>query len=251
MAHPPDEDIWPQVRGHAWKYRRRTQPVRLVIIHSTRSGQPGIELEYQRTKNWFLSRANRVEDDPPWASMASYIIGHDGRLCRVLPDDCYPTWSAGHMDPIAISFELAQPTDGTPYAEATLDRAAIEVARVCRREGIPPRVLAWVSGDNREAPGISRHDRSDNGRHWGKSDPGRLFDDRGFERRVQRAMELEQRIEELSRFRSAHELRHVAATLRDSLITDLLAGRYGVRFVGAHDLRRQLVRGDRVLATLD
>jgi len=258
MAFPPDEDIWPQVRGHLWKYRRRTQPVRLVIIHSTRSGRPDIGLEYQRTKNWFLSHNNRVADDPPWGSMASFIVGHDGRLCRVIPEDHYPTWSAGHMDPIAISFELAQPTNDAPYTEATLARAALEVARVCRTYRVPAVVLPWVSADNRQAPGIARHDRSDNGWCWGKTDPGRLFDDRSFERRVQRIMDLERELEEtrrhvdeLGHFRYVHELYHASAALRDSVINELLAGRLAVRFAGTGDLRRQLLRGDRVLATLD
>lgn len=251
MPFPPDEDIWPRVRAHPWKYRRRTERVRLVIIHATRSGRPDIGLEYQRAKNWFLSPNNRVEENPPWASVASSIIGHDGRLCRVLPDEYYPTWSAGHMDPIAISLELAQPTNDTPYTEATLERAAREVARVCRAYDIPPRVLAWVSADNRQAPGLARHDRSDNGRHYGKSDPGRLFDDRQFERRVRGVMDVDRELEQLRNFRAGHELYHLTVALRDSLITDLILGRYTVRFAGPGDFRRQLVREGRVVATLD
>ena len=92
------------------------------------------------------------------------------------------------MDPLAISYELAQPDDDTPFTAACLERAALEVAKDCSRFGIPPVVLAYVSGDNHEAPGIARHDRSANGDKWGKTDPGRLFDDRAFEARVRHHM---------------------------------------------------------------
>ena len=50
------------------------------------------------------------------------------------------------------------------------------------------RVLAFLSADNREAPGYVRHDRSANGSYYGKSDPGRLFPDREFEARVRELM---------------------------------------------------------------
>lgn len=185
--YPPDETIWPQVEPHTWKYAPRWHTPRLILIHATR-GNNTMELQYQATKNWQISPNNRVveADGSAWASMSDRIISHEGQLCRTLPEDRHPTWSAGHMDPWAISYELAQPPEswGLPFTEACLDRAAREVAQDCVRYGIPAVVLPYVSGDNHEAPGIARHDRSANGTTWGKSDPGRFFDDRGFERRV-------------------------------------------------------------------
>lgn len=182
---PPDETIWPQVRQHPWKYAQRTDPIRLIIIHSTR-GANTMEKQYIATKNWQISPNNKVIDG--WGSMSSRIISHEGQLCISLPDDVYPTWSAGHMDPIGISYELAQPSDDIPFTEACLERAAIEVAKDCIRFNIPPVILPFVSVDNHEAPGIARHDRSANGVKWGKTDPGRLFDDRAFEARVRSNM---------------------------------------------------------------
>jgi len=191
VAYPPDESIFDRLRQHTWKWAPRWHTPRLIIIHSTRSGIPGhMAQEYGSTLNWQMSPSNRVveADGSVWGSMSDRVIGHDGRLCRSLPDDCHPTWSAGHMDPWAISYELAQPTNDTPFTEATLDRAAREIAKDCGRYNIPPVVLPYVSGDNHEAPGIARHDHSANGRTWGKSDPGVLFDDQAFERRVRAYM---------------------------------------------------------------
>lgn len=247
-AFPADETIWPQVQLHPWKFRRRIEAVRLVLIHASR-GPAALELQYEATKNWQLSPANRFESGgETWAAISSRIIGHDGRHCLVIPDDWFPAYSAGHMDPLAVSFELAQPDDATAFAAATLERAALETARLCRRYAIPPRVLDWVSADNHEAPGIARHDRSDNGRRWGKSDPGRWFEDRWFEGRVRYYMNIE---DDLANCRLAAGLRELAAGLRDSVIADLLAGRLAVRWASGDDRRRLLLRDGTPLVLLD
>lgn len=189
-----DDDIWDSVRPHAWKWEPRTQPIRLIIIHATRSGIAGrtAAQEYGATVNWFVSPNNGVDTDGrpgfEWGGMTSTIIG-GGKICRVMPDDVYPTWSAGHMDPVALSIEIGQNLDGTPFENRDLDLAARYVAEKCTEYNIPPRVLPFVSGDNHEAPGISRHDHSQNGRILGKSDPGSAFDDRAFETRVRLYME--------------------------------------------------------------
>jgi len=187
-----DENLWDRIMLHPWKWGERWEPVRLIVIHASR-GANTMARQYEATKNWQLSASNRnVEPDgSEWASMSNRIIGHDGRQCISIPDGFYPRWSLGHADPIAISFELAQPDDDTPFTEATLDRAAREVAALCVKYDIPPRVLPWLSADNHEAPGIARHDRSDNGRLYGKSDPGRQFDDAAFESRVRAYMEVD------------------------------------------------------------
>lgn len=178
-------NIWPAVKSHTWKYRKRDANPKLIEMHAIR-GDTTMELQDDSCRNWFKSANNRVrvEGGADWASMASRIIGAGGSHTIVMPDDYYPTWSAGHMDPIGISFELAQPPGHPPFTEACLDRAALEVAKCCLQYDIPPVVLPWVSGDNREAPGICRHDNSANGRKWGKDDPGWRFDDGGFEARV-------------------------------------------------------------------
>ena len=191
MRWPPDETIWLRVKQHAWKYRTRPEPVRLILMHATR-GLTTMAKQYGATINWSLSPNNIVHHDggEVSAGIASKVISDTGQLCQIIPDEWHPTWSAGHMDPIAVSYELAQPAPGSaPFTEACLDRAAYEVAKDCLKYNIPPVVLSYVSGDNHQAPGIARHDHSANGDYYGKSDPGSQFDDRAFEARVLLQME--------------------------------------------------------------
>ena len=178
-----NRNIWPQVRLDDWKYRTRTRPITLVEIHCTRSGIPGRTPanEYGSTINWSLTpnNINRVPGDD-WASMESFICGA-GQVCRVLADNVYPHYSLGHADPEAISIEIGQNLQGTAFDPRDLQNAAQICAYFSERNGIPVRVLDWLSADNHEAPGYVRHDRSRNGQISGKSDPGRRFNDRDFE----------------------------------------------------------------------
>lgn len=185
-----DDDIWPDVSTDPWKFRRRTAQPTLVELHATRSGIPGRTAaeEYASTKAWFVSPNNIVrEPGANWGSMASYIVG-GGKLCCVLPEDRYPHYSLGHADHLAFSIEIAQATNDTPFLDEDLEIAAELCADLSTRHNIPVRVLPYLSGDNREAPGYVRHDRSANGTKYGKSDPGTLFDDAAFIERVKRHM---------------------------------------------------------------
>jgi len=215
-----DDDIWPRVQPHAWKWERRTRPISLILMHATRSGILGRTpaQEYGSTINWFVSPDNGVntdgDPDPEWGGMSSVIIG-GGKSCRVLPHDCYPTYSLGHGDPIGLSIELGQNMDGTPFDERDLDLAARQSAEWCRQYRIPPNMLRWLSEDNHEGPGIARHDRSDNGRYYGKSDPGRAFDSAQFEARVRSYLE-EDDVDEVAR-KAIEELKKTDAGLRSLL----------------------------------
>ncbi len=201
-----DDNLWSQIQPHAWKYRQRTAAPRLIEIHATRSGIQGrtAAQEYGSTKAWFLSPTNYVDDWPgvtdDWASMASAIVG-GGKLCLVLPEDVYPHWSLGHADHLAFSLEIGQATNTTPFLDEDLDLAAAYCADLSERYNIPVRVLPYLSGDNHEAPGYVRHDRSANGTTWGKSDPGTLFDDHAFEEMVEVHMGLQEIKDELAKLR--------------------------------------------------
>lgn len=182
-----DDDIWESVKLHPWKARPRYDgPITLVELHATRSGIEGRTpmQEYGSTINWFKSQNNINEAlTRPWASMASYIVGN-GRICRVMPDHYWPSFSLGHADPFAISIEIAQATKDTPFDPRDLESAAQICAEISTLHNIPARVLPYLSLDNHQAPGYVRHDRSDNGQWYGKSDPGWLFNDAAFEDRV-------------------------------------------------------------------
>lgn len=188
------DSIWKEVMLHGWKYRRRTRPISVILIHSTRGGDASYTSgqEYRATINWFISPNNRQggpDVGETWAAMASRIIGDQGAMCEVVPDDIYPAYSAGHADPIAKSYEFAQPTYNSRYDKADLERGAMEVAVDCKQYGIQPRLIPFLSGDNHEGPGIAFHDWSANGRKYGKSDPGPMFPRDWFVERVAQLME--------------------------------------------------------------
>ena len=198
MNRPGDRNIWDQVRRHPWKWRRRTAPIRIILIHATRGGQRHTtEREFEAMQNWETSPNNRIEVKDGagnvidvYGSMASCCIGAGGLLMTMMPDDIYPYASAGHMDPIAKSYEVCQSNDGMPYDPRDIDRLVEEVAEDCVQYNIPPRELVFVSGDNHEAPGIARHDRSANGTKWGKSDPGGMFPPNFYTRVAARVQQL-------------------------------------------------------------
>ncbi len=185
-----DDNLWPRVSNHLWKWRKRTRRIRLVLIHTTRSGQPNFTSlkEYEATRNWFESPNNKQQGrTEQYGGMASYIVG-GGKIAQVMPEDVHPVYSLGHGDREGVSIEIAQATGETPIAAEDFDLAAQLTADICKRHNIPPVMLPWLSEDNHEGPGIARHDRSDNGRDLGKSDPGVMFHDQDFEALVRRYM---------------------------------------------------------------
>lgn len=177
------DNIWDQVRQHDWKWTPRTQTISVELIHTTRGGSADNFSEYAGGMNWFISPNNRRQDAPgqrDYAGIASRLVGAGGKMCVVMPDEMVPTFSAGHIDPIGVSWELAQPRIDSPFDPADLDRLVLEVGANCRQHSVPVRMIPFLSGDNHEAPGIAFHDASANGIKWGKSDPGPLFDRAGF-----------------------------------------------------------------------
>lgn len=186
MSYPPDETI----KAQPWLAKTRTRPVRLIVIHATR-GNIEQARQYEATKNWFRFAGNNAGG---WGGSSNRIISHEGQQCIVWPDEMQPTWSAGYggagsvwaIDEYAISFELAQRTREEPYAEATLARTAREVALLCLKYNIPPVWLERVDQTGAVPTGITGHENTDNGRHYGKTDPGVgvSFDTAAFMKRV-------------------------------------------------------------------
>ena len=185
-----DYDLWPQVGLHTWKYRPRTQPIRLIQLHATRSGRTAIggrpwtmNDERKSSSNWFTSSSNKVPGAPHEAAMCTVLIGN-GTLTRVMPEEMAPHHSLGHADATGLSIEICQPLDSVPFLPADLELAAEVCAEWSAKYDIPVRVLPFLSADNYEGPGYVRHDRSAQGRSVGKSDPGTQFNDREFEAMV-------------------------------------------------------------------
>ena len=106
-------------------------------------------------------------------------------MCIAWPDEMQPTWSAGYgfngpptdwaIDAYAVSIEMAQPDDSTSFTEACLERTARAVARLCQAYSIPAVWLDAVDQTGEVPTGVTGHDRTDNGRRLGKTDPGAMF----------------------------------------------------------------------------
>lgn len=240
MIKPGDRSIWDRVQRHPWKYRKREYKPRMILLHATRGAQRYNSVqEFEAMLNWQISPDNIIRGDgETYASMANVCIGGGGLLMEIVPDGFYPAYSAGHMDPIAKSYEICQSNDGMPYDLRDIDRLVEEVAEDCVQFGIPPRELIFVSGDNREAPGIARHDRSANGKKYGKSDPGSMFPSLTFYERVARRVEQLFRGEEPMTVEERRRLEHVERQLeqtRWSYLTFAIQKNKQIAALQAHD----------------
>ena len=187
VSFPPDVIVRPQ----SWLSAARTDAVRFLEIHATR-GSVAPDQQFQATVNWMQSPNNKARDERGnalgWGSSCSYIIGRDGRLASVLRDDRYPTYSAGYggagstwsIDEYGISYEWCQSANQEEFTTEQYERAAIEYAGKCRMHAIPPVMLDIPRQSGPVPAGFVRHDRCENGRKLGKTDPGPQFRDNEF-----------------------------------------------------------------------
>ncbi len=150
-----------------------------IIWHATRSGIPGRGAadEYTSTLNWFRSPTNLVRDsggNPWYGGMAHYVVG-GGRVCRVLPEELVPRFSAGIHDFRAISVEVAQGTNADDYDARDIALCRELAAELSVRYGFPLGRVPFVDANNNGWPGEAGHEDTAQGRRQGKSDPGPRF----------------------------------------------------------------------------
>jgi hypothetical protein len=169
-------------------------PIHLIEIHSTRGGSLN---EYRATKNWMQSPNN---NQGGWGGACSYIVSDNGLICHVLDDEQQPTYGAGYgrflrpdgwaLDEYGIAVELCQPYINTPFTEVQLRAAAKLCAWYCEKYGISLQFLSIPdqSMSTTFRTGFVRHDRSENGTKFGKSDPGPQFNEDQFLQYVHDAM---------------------------------------------------------------
>ena len=174
-----DNDLWPDVQPHRWKWQDGRVDVAGIIWHATRSGIAGrtAAQEYRSAMNWFRSANNVVRDSAGnawYGAMAHYIIG-GGTVCRALPEELVPRFSAGVHDFSAISIEVAQATRDTPFEPADIELCRELAAELSGRYGFPRRRISFVDAGNHGWPGEVGHQDTAQGRGAGKSDPGTLF----------------------------------------------------------------------------
>lgn len=174
-----DDDIWPAVRAHQWKWQTGRVGVHGIIWHATRSGVRGRSPsdEYGSTLNWFRSPHNLVPDahgNAWYGAMAHYVIG-GGRVCRVLREELVPRFSAGIHDFRAISVEVAQATGEDDYDERDMSLCRELASDLSRRHGFALGRIPFVDENNAGWPGEVGHEDTAQGRQQGKSDPGQRF----------------------------------------------------------------------------
>lgn len=174
-----DLDIWDTVQTHSWKWQSGRVDVVGVIVHATRSGYPGrpASLEYQSAVNWFKSPFNAVLDSVGnkwYGGMSNYIIG-GGQVCRAVPEDLVPRFSAGIHDFRAISIEMGQGTNSDPYYDRDIELLQEAIYDLSMRYGFKTDRIPFVDANNSGWPGIVGHEDTAQGKGQGKSDPGPLL----------------------------------------------------------------------------
>ena len=90
---------------------------------------------------------------------------------------------------MAFPYELAQSPAQEPYTADLYERLAKEVAKDCKQHNIPPVMITVFDQTGSVPTGIVRHDRCENGRKLGKTDPGDQFDEARFIALLQAEME--------------------------------------------------------------
>lgn len=147
----------------------RTGRLRLIVIHSTRSGRTTQadgspwtpEDELAATIGWFQNA---------WAQASAHlVVAANGDWWYCVPWD-RAAWHAGFLNQRSIGIELTQPTIENPFTDIQIARTAEAVRWLCNQFSIPPRHTKhdWQSG-------IIGHEETSQGRSYGKSDPGPLF----------------------------------------------------------------------------
>lgn len=131
-----------------------------VILHSTRSGvstgSDRLSREFDRTINYFMMPAAQAS--------AHYVIGYDeGQVAQMVVLD-YMAWHAGPLNTEYLGIEFTQPTIHDEYSQWQLD---------CGREVLRSLSKLYGFALNRET--ILRHQDTEQGKFWGKSDPGDLL----------------------------------------------------------------------------
>jgi hypothetical protein len=178
----PDVIVKPQ----PWLWQPRFRALRFLEIHATR-GATTPEKQFAATVNWMQSPANGGAAQG-WGGSCSYVIDRDGTLGTVLADNQMPTYGAGYggtgsewsIDEYGISYEWCQSPAQEEFTTEQYERGAAEYAAKCRAYGIPALMLDVQRQAGPVPSGFVRHDRCENGRKLGKTDPGARFRDDDF-----------------------------------------------------------------------
>lgn len=133
---------------------------RAVVIHSTRSGKSMNPSELEGTINYMLT---------PGTVSAHWLISRKGEAIRLVGDE-HQAWHAGALNGRSWGIELEQgiEADGFTHEQITKLRDIMQGYR--DDFGVEWRRIYSVADS-----GFAGHQDTDQGRSFGKTDPGALF----------------------------------------------------------------------------
>ncbi len=134
--------------------------IKTVIIHCTRSGHSMNPTEFQGTLNYMAT---------PGTTSSHWVVARDGTKARVVPDD-RQAWHAGVDNDNAWGIEIEQGAEGDGFTDVQM-AAVVDICKGYRDDfGVPVRhVFDSHSG------GFVGHEETEQGRSYGKTDPGNLY----------------------------------------------------------------------------
>ncbi len=139
--------------------------VRGIVVHGTRSGQPGNPSEGVGTVNYCCT---------PGTTSYNFVIDTDGTVYELVPPGM-AAWHACELNRHWLGVALAQGTRDDPITDAQHATLAWLLRRLCREYEIPFRRLTGLAGPLADC-GIVEHKDTDQGRGYGKSDVGPQLD---------------------------------------------------------------------------
>lgn len=156
-----------------------------VVIHSTRSGQPGLDYDDgPGTENWGMN-PNNGSAAQGWGTYWDLLIYRNGtRVISTDWDTEFASWTAGYGAPGTgtwplgipyIQIEVSQARIDQPFSPESIDSLAQAVAEAAQKYDFPIRRLPFIPQTGTPERGIGTHEDSANGKHYGKTDPGPLF----------------------------------------------------------------------------
>ena len=158
----------------------RGQKIYGVQLHATRSGKSDGD-DGPRTEGWW---ANPSNDQGGWGSYADYLIYEDGTRIKCTDiNNEFPKYTAGfgyagswNASLHYIQIEIAQGNTSDAFTDVQIASLA-ELIRedLVPRYGFPLVRIPHLNQSIPPEPGICTHEDSDNGRIYGKSDPGPMF----------------------------------------------------------------------------
>lgn len=134
---------------------------RTVIIHSTRSGKPNNPTEFEGTLNYIST---------PGTTSYHWVISREGVKARTVPDNLQ-AWHAAEDNPRTWSIGLAQGSEEDGFTEAQMNA----LVDVCRYYMTTRNVPAFHAALSTQA-GFVGHEETQQGKRYGKTDPGKHFD---------------------------------------------------------------------------